>query len=317
MNSALAGGDQENIDDVLYSTNVWSKPSTANPPAVSMAPVEHGRDEAASETSSHDSFASIPPTPVIDRIKDLSVDDTSSRQHADIVDEVDATEAIADTSTEDNLNNEDEFVFHDVVQPMPSLKSSQENLLNSSTASLNVIPDPIFLPRLSQFLDDEQKMALAALCVVTFNEMMKRYENYEFIDLQPVKKQRRLSETMTAHYYRFRRKSHDEAPLMDFNAEDIHAQEDSDEEGTLLARRSSTQDPPSVAKTVKYDKNYRPFAHEMINPETIDDFMFLERKMDGNLALCYAIKTYNAWCLDITERIYTELGITPHGKLNC
>ena len=56
-----------------------------------------------------------------------------------------------------------------------------------------------------------------------------------------------------------------------------------------------------------------PFGDIMSYPETIEDIVYLNLPIDGNVALCYAIKTYDIWCHNVMDRLYSELKISAQG----
>ncbi len=279
--------------------------------------------------------------------------------------------------------SDSELVFHSAQAipqqppPPPSKVESLADPLNrpesmpNLTSQPSVIPLPP-LPPLARILNDEQKIALAALIVLTFNELANRYARFEFIDISS-KAQRRNSSTSNSpstlrkKFARFRRKSQEQAPLLNQTNANTAL---SDEEGQgLLVSVASTATPqndenrpptptnrrPSAGLMHSPTKNtlrrrssafskdssiealpapmpvtpaallsdsgkgkgkaeYRPFSEEMSNPETIEDVLFFGRNIDGNVALCYAMKTFQAWSSAMTERLYAALEISPHGK---
>ena len=58
-----------------------------------------------------------------------------------------------------------------------------------------------------------------------------------------------------------------------------------------------------------------PFPEHSDNPESIEDVIFFQRSIDGNLSLYYALRTMREWSDGIMQQLYDGLYISPEGKI--
>ena len=244
-----------------------------------------------------------------------------------------------------------DFQSADSSWPSSSTTGAEQSSLPREDPLLD--KDTLRLPSLSELLSDEQKIAFCTLCWLTFTELKNRYFKFEFMDPQPSHAKKTLSGQITSYAAeppsssdaaanrstlfssvsagRKSKRREEASRLLNHDDDD---DEDMDVVNPMIpggnapaisldtARNASTPLEPistsqsfrgSIESLIQDNSKRKPFGDLMDIPETIEDLVFLGKTIDGNVALCYAIRTYDLWAHRIMDRLYLELKVTAQG----
>ena len=183
------------------------------------------------------------------------------------------------------------------------------------------IPKSFHLPSLSSVLETgDQRMAFVALCYLVFDKLIHRYARYEFIDLtsnsKTAAKRRSNQGSASPSSSRLHPVDPNRLPQTFRQDDDLNPLIETDDREDDLWE--SDQIRPQSAQSISQlplpsHRMREPFPEHSHNPETIEDIIYFNREMDGNLNLCYAMRTWREWSESIMSKFYEGLEITPQG----
>jgi hypothetical protein len=211
----------------------------------------------------------------------------------------------------------------DSVEQTPELPVHSAPAFSSDiSADIETVEDTLYLPPLSLILSDEQKMAVIGLVMMTVNDLICRYERLESLVTEAkmgkhkIKTGAGLRDLVVADRAEASPLLSAQSPMSDDDTMDRLKPLSRHDSARSIDRPSSSKRPsrpPSVASSLT-QVDRKPFAEFMTLQETIEDLVYFGRDVDGNLALCYAVKTWRSVQNDLMDRLFADLNISPKGK---